>query len=57
VRAAAAAGLAVIAVVHDPYPLAPDAAALVTSLQHSLAGVKGEILGILDRIIPGDQRL
>ncbi|MEA2605845.1 MAG: hypothetical protein QOI00_602 [Chloroflexota bacterium] len=56
VRAAAAAGLAVIAVAHEPYPLAPDAAALVASVQHSLAGVKIEILRMLDRPMPGDQR-
>jgi beta-phosphoglucomutase-like phosphatase (HAD superfamily) len=56
VRAAAAAGLAVIAVVHEPYPLAPDAAALVAKVHHSLAGVKGEIMRILDRPMPGDQR-
>ena len=49
VRAAAGAGLLVIAVAHDPYPLAPDAAALAVSVQRSLAGVKDEILGILDR--------
>ncbi len=48
VRAAAAAGLKVIAVTHPLYPLAPDAAALAESVQPSLARVGSEIARLLD---------
>jgi HAD superfamily hydrolase (TIGR01509 family) len=48
VRAAAAAGLRVIAIPHEGYPLAPDARDLAASVQLSLAGVRDEIMRILD---------
>ena len=47
VRAAAAAGLTVIAVEQATYPLADDARALAASCQGSLAGAGGEILRLL----------
>lgn len=47
VRAAAAAGLTVIAVSHAQYPLAPDAVALAESVQDSLERVGDEIARLL----------
>lgn len=52
VRAAAAAGLRVIAVPHEQYPLAPDAVALADSVHESLADVKDELVRILDGRAP-----
>ena len=49
VRAAAAAGLRVIAVAQDRYPLAPDAAALADSVQPSLNDVGAAIDRLLDQ--------
>lgn len=48
VRAAAAAGLRVIAVAHAQYPLAPDAVVLAESVQDSLGHVGDEIMRLLD---------
>ena len=48
VRAAAAAGLLVIAMPTPEYPLAPDARALADSVQESLSGVGNEIGRLLD---------
>jgi HAD superfamily hydrolase (TIGR01509 family) len=48
VRAAAAAGLTVIAVTHEAYPLDPDAIALADSVQHSLDRVGDEIVRLLN---------
>jgi HAD superfamily hydrolase (TIGR01509 family) len=48
VRAAAAAGLKVIALANEQYPLAPDAAALAASVQRSLGRVGDEIVRLLD---------
>jgi HAD superfamily hydrolase (TIGR01509 family) len=49
IRAAAAAGLRVIAVAHEQYPLAPDAAALSVSIEPTLAAVSARVLSILDQ--------
>jgi HAD superfamily hydrolase (TIGR01509 family) len=48
VRAAAAAGLTVIAVAHEAYPLTPDAIALANSVQHTLDRVVDEIVRLLN---------
>lgn len=56
VRAAAAAGLRVIAVPSREYPLAQDAKALAASVQGSLAGVGDEISRMLDRYPHGVER-
>ena len=53
VRAAAAAGLRVIAFAHGEYPLAPDAIGLVESVQESLPAVRDEILRLLDEPATG----
>jgi HAD superfamily hydrolase (TIGR01509 family) len=48
VRAAAAAGLTVLAVPDAAYPLAADAAALADSIHASLAGVRDRLVELLD---------
>ena len=48
IRAAAAAGLTVIAVAHEAYPLAPDAVALAASVHRSLEHLGDEILRLLN---------
>ena len=48
VRAAAAAGLAVVAVAHEQYPLAPDALALADSVRTTLSQVRNDIERLLD---------
>lgn len=48
VRAAAAAGLRVIAVPGDDYPLAADAAAQASAVERSLAGVRRRLAELLD---------
>lgn len=53
VRAAAAAGLRVIALAHAEYPLASDAVALADSVEDSLAQVGNEIIRLLDEPAPG----
>jgi HAD superfamily hydrolase (TIGR01509 family) len=47
VRAAAAAGLTVVAVVHQQYPLAPDAVALSNSVRSTLSQVGHDIERLL----------
>jgi beta-phosphoglucomutase-like phosphatase (HAD superfamily) len=47
IRAAAAAGLTVIGVAHDHYPIAPDAAALAIRLERSLETVRTILVGSL----------
>lgn len=49
VRAAAAAGLKVIALEHAQYPLASDAVALADSVHDSLGSIRDEILRLLDQ--------
>jgi HAD superfamily hydrolase (TIGR01509 family) len=44
IRAAAAAGLAVIGVAHDHYPIAPDAAVLTIRLERSLDPVRTSLV-------------
>jgi HAD superfamily hydrolase (TIGR01509 family) len=53
VRAAARAGLLVLAVPDPAYPLAPDAAALAESVHDSLLGVRARMVALLDAGIPG----
>jgi HAD superfamily hydrolase (TIGR01509 family) len=53
VRAAARAGLVVLAVPDAAYPLAPDAIALAESVHDSLAGVRERMEALLDAGIPG----
>lgn len=53
VRAAHAAGLTVIALPHDRYPLAPDAAAMAHAIEGSLEGVAARLTGFLDRVASG----
>ena len=48
VRAAAAAGLRVVAVAHDQYPIAADALALVESVHRTLGGVQDALIRMLD---------
>jgi len=48
VRAASAAGLTVIAVAHEQYPLAPDARALATSVRTTLREVRDDLASFLD---------
>ena len=48
VRAAAAAGLRVVAVAHDEYPIAADALALVESVHRTLGGVQDALIRMLD---------
>jgi len=48
VRAAAAAGLSVVAVAHQEYPLAPDALALASIVRESLDHVREDIERLLD---------
>lgn len=52
IRAAAAAGLTVIGVAHEQYPIAPDAIRLTHSVQHSLPDVHAELLRLLDAAQP-----
>jgi len=54
VRAAAGAGLAVLAVPDAAYPLAPDAAALADSIHASLAGVRARLLELLGERAEGE---
>lgn len=49
VRSANAAGLAVLAIEHEQYPLAPDAAALALRVHHSLPEVRDHLMGLLER--------
>ena len=48
VRAAAAAGLTVIALAHEEYPLAPDAVALSHRVRTTLGQVRDDIMELLD---------
>lgn len=47
IRAAAGAGLTVVAIPADQYPLAPEAARLAVSVQHTLGGVRAELNRLL----------
>lgn len=53
VRAAAAAGLAVVAVAHEQYPFAPDALALADSVRTTLSQVRDDIERLLDERVVG----
>lgn len=53
VRAAARAGLVVLAVPGAAYPLAPDAASLAASIHGSLDGVRARMVALLDAGVPG----
>jgi beta-phosphoglucomutase-like phosphatase (HAD superfamily) len=48
IRAAAAAGLSVIGMAHDHYPIAPDAVALTIRVERSLDRVQAELARRLD---------
>jgi HAD superfamily hydrolase (TIGR01509 family) len=57
VRAAAAAGLTVVAVAHDRYPLAPDAVAVSHSVRTTLSQVRTDVERLLDeRAVGGRTR-
>lgn len=49
IRAAAAAGLAVIAIAHEAYPIAPDAIALTVAVHTALRGAEAD----LERVLRG----
>ena len=52
IRAAASAGLAVIAIAHDAYPVAPDALALASAVHASLGPVRSDIERLLEQRAP-----
>jgi HAD superfamily hydrolase (TIGR01509 family) len=56
VRAASAAGLTVIAVAHEQYPLAPDARALAVSVRTTLGEVRDDLASFLDGRVDGERR-
>ena len=47
IRAASGAGLTVVAMPADQYPLAPDAAELAVSVQHTVSDVRAELTRLL----------
>lgn len=50
IRAAAAAGLSVLGIEHEQFPIAPDAAALTVSIFRSLDELQNRLFADLDRI-------
>jgi HAD superfamily hydrolase (TIGR01509 family) len=50
IRAAAAAGLSVLGIEHEQFPIAPDAAALAVSVFRSLDELQSHLFAALDRI-------